>query len=134
MSWTEWTETSFRGLDLRNLKVDQAYLNVSNALNKKFYLYALTEECIKCPFKKLHNISKSQETLIKLDVERNLELRLFDKDFGDYAFPNQTSDGLRWSAKPDLGQFGVYDLQIMAGSEAIKFDIAKEPVSIYACK
>jgi heparan-alpha-glucosaminide N-acetyltransferase len=115
-----------------NLKVDQAFFNVSNALNQKFYLYELSEDCDKCPFKKVRDIAPAKDTVIKLDVARSLELRMFDKDFGDYVFPNNTSLH-HWSAQPELGQFGVYDLKIMA-SGAIKFQTAKEPVNIYTCK
>lgn len=133
MSWTEWTDTLFRGLDLKELGVDQAFLNVSNAGSGAFFLYSLSDECVKCPFKKLKKIAPQKDTVIKIDVARNLELRLFDKDWGDYVFPNETSNGVHWSAQPELGEFGVYDLKIKA-SKAIMFETAKEPVNIYSCK
>ena len=134
MSWTEWTDPLFRGLDLKDLKVDHAFFNVSNAANKTFYLYILSEECVKCPFKKHSHAGPIKDTVIKLEVARNLELRLFEDDLGNYVFPNKTSDhSLRWSAQPDLGQFGVYDLKITS-SDMIRFETAKEPVNIYFCK
>lgn len=133
MSWTEWTDTSFRGLKLTSLKVDEAFFNVSNAMDKKFFLYTLSDECVKCPFKRLETIAPNNNTVIKLDVTRNLEMRLFDKNLGPYVFPNETSDGVRWSAQPDLGEFGVYDLRIM-GSGVIRLETAKEPVNIYTCE
>lgn len=134
MSWTEWTDTTFRGLDLRDLKVDQAYLNVSNALNEHFCLFTLSEECVRCPFKLIKKIAKQADTVVKLDVSRNVYLRLVDeKNCNEYLFPNETGDGLQWNAQPELGEFGVYDLRIM-GSQAIKFETAKEPVFIYTCK
>lgn len=132
MSWTEWTDSLFGGLNLKDLKVDQAYLNVTNAAGR-FYLYTLSEECVKCPFKKIKAIAPNNKTIIKLDVSRNLEMRLFDKDRGKYDFPNNTNDGVRWSAQPDLGEFGVYELKIMQ-SQVIKYDVAKEPVNVYTCK
>lgn len=137
MSWTEWTDTSFRGLDLRQLQVDEAFLNVSNAASKKFCLYSLAEDCVKCPFRKLRVIAPEAETIIKLDVARNLNLRLFDipndGHCTDYVFPNETSSGLRWSAQPEFGEFGVYDLRIKL-SQAIMFETAKQPVFIYSCE
>lgn len=136
MSWTEWTEASFRGLNLKDLKVDQAFFNITNEFkdkDKRFYLYSLSEECVKCPFRKLKAIAPNKATIIKLDVARNFELRLFDKDLGDYVFPNETSDNVRWSMKPDMGEFGVYDLRIM-DSSVIKYEVAKEPVNVQTCK
>lgn len=131
MPWTEWTDTLFRGLDLKDLKVDHAYFNISNAASKGFYLYTLSDECVKCPFKRHTHAPANRSTVIKLDVERNLEMRLFDKDLGNYVFPNETSAG--WSAQPDLGQFGIYDLRI-TNSEMVRLETAKEPVNIYFCK
>lgn len=133
MSWTEWTDTLFRDLNLKELKVDEAFLNVSNKLSQEFYLYSLSEDCVKCPFKKLKLIAKKKDTVIKLNVARNLEMRLFEKDFGPYVFPNETSNGVRWSAQPELGEFGVYDLKIMQ-SQVVRLETAKEPVNIYTCK
>jgi hypothetical protein len=132
MSWTEWTDSSFRGLNLKQLKVDEAYLNVSNAQAKKFYLYLLSEECVKCPFKRLSEIAPNQTTIIKLNVARNLEMRLYEKPMGKYVIGNETKVESRWSALPELGEFGIYDLKIM-DSDAIKFQTAKEPVNVQTC-
>lgn len=133
MSWTEWTVSSFRNLNLKDLKVDQAFLNVSNAATKSFYLYTLSDECVKCPFRKLRKIEPNKDTIIKLDVARNMEIRLFDKDMGEFVVGNDSKAKTRWSATPELGEFGVYDLKIMQ-SEAIKFETAKEHVNIYTCR
>lgn len=132
MSWTEWTVSTFRSLNLKDLKVDQAFLNVSNALNSPLYLYALSDDCVKCPFRKLKKIDANKNTIVKLDVARNLEMRLYDKNFGEFVLGNDTKDIARWSANPELGEFGVYDLKIMPSS-AIKFVTAKEHVNIYSC-
>ena len=133
MSWTEWTDSLFRGLDLTELNVDQAYLNVSNGLEKKLFLYWLPEDCVKCPFKLLKRIAPLNDTIIHLDVSRRMEMRLFDEDFGKYVFPNNTSHTMSWTAQPEVGEFGVYDLRIMS-SGVIKLETAKEPVNIYTCK
>jgi heparan-alpha-glucosaminide N-acetyltransferase len=132
MSWTEWTVSTFRNLNLKDLKVDQAFFNVSNALNTPFYLYTLSDDCVKCPLRKLKKIEPNQETIIKLDVTRSLEMRLYDKDLGKFVVGNDTKVLTRWSAIPELGEFGVYDLKIMP-SNAIKFETAKEHVNIYSC-
>lgn len=133
MSWTEWTESSFRGLKLTNLKVDGAFLNVSNALNKAFYLYTLSEECVNCPLRKIKEIAPNKETVIKLDVSRKLEMRLYDTDLGKFVVGNATKVETKFSTFPDFGEFGVYDLKIMPSS-AIKLETAKEPVTVNTCK
>lgn len=48
MSWIEdpgWQE--FRGLNLSDLKVDEAYVNVTSLLHSPLWLYTLSEECYK---------------------------------------------------------------------------------------
>jgi hypothetical protein len=52
MSWIEdpgWEE--FRGLNLSNLKVDEAYVNVTSLLYSPLWLYTLSDECYKVGFK-----------------------------------------------------------------------------------
>jgi hypothetical protein len=135
MSWIEWSDKVFRGLDLTDLKVDQAFFNVTNHLNENFYLYSLPVECIKCPFRKINEIHKNSTEIIKLDVARDFELRLFREDKGEFVNPdvNKASDGLYWSANEDMGEFGVYDL-ILTQAGANKFNVAKQPVDTNFCK
>jgi hypothetical protein len=48
MSWIEdpgWQE--FRGLNLSNLKVDEAYVNATSFLYSPLWLYTLSSECYK---------------------------------------------------------------------------------------
>lgn len=35
----------FRGLDLKNLKIDQAYMVVTSSLPKTSWLYVLSDDC-----------------------------------------------------------------------------------------
>jgi hypothetical protein len=51
MSWIEdpgWRE--FRGLNLSDLKVDEAYVNVTSLLYSPLWLYTLSDECYKVRF------------------------------------------------------------------------------------
>ncbi|KAG5681032.1 hypothetical protein PVAND_010498 [Polypedilum vanderplanki] len=131
MSWLEWTDSSFRGLDLTKLKVDQAYFNISNGMNQHFYLYTLSQECISCPFRKIKKAAALNDTILKLDTTRRIELRLFTKDHGPFVHPNVVVDNVFWSMQEQLGEFGVYDLTIKP-SGATAFEIAKEPVSTFS--
>lgn len=137
MSWIEWSENTFRGLDLTQLAVDEAYFNITNQQkNKTFYLYSLSSDCVKCPFKKIKAIPKNNETVVKLDVARLLELRLFEKDKGKYVNPEENKpapDGLYWSSQYDMGEFGVYDL-VLKENGGNHFSTAKDPVNTNSCK
>jgi heparan-alpha-glucosaminide N-acetyltransferase len=134
MSWFEWTDKSFRGLDLTTLKVDEAFFNITNLGNIDYYLYSLSADCVKCPFKKLKNIRRNNETVLKVDSTRTVEFRLFKTDHGKYVDPgaNKAADGLHWSSQHEMGEFGVYDL-VLKSSGATELKTAKEPVNTFSC-
>jgi hypothetical protein len=51
MSWIEdpgWQE--FRGLNLSDLEVDEAYVNVTSLIYSPLWLYTLSDECYKVSF------------------------------------------------------------------------------------
>lgn len=133
MSWIEWTENSFRGLDLTKLKVDQAYLNITNLNDQHFFLYTLSDECVACPFRKIKRVPNHNETIVKLDTARPIELRLFTKDKGAFINPDEVKSDLFWNYPKHFGQFGVYDL-IIKESGVPEIKVAKEPVSTLSCK
>ena len=133
MTWFEFTEDKFRNLDLTQLKVDQAYLNISNEQSVKYFLYTLAEDCIKCPYRMVKAIRAGNDTIIKLNTARSIELRLFQKDHGPYVDPSLKNEDLFWSGSPNLGEFGVYDL-IIKKTGAAEFVTAKEPVNTISCE
>jgi heparan-alpha-glucosaminide N-acetyltransferase len=134
MSWFEWTDQYFRDLNLGSLWVDEAFFNITNQRGVDYFLYSLSPDCARCPFKKLRNIPSYNETVLKVNVARNLEFRLFDRDHGNYVHPSaDTSDGLHWNTQQEMGQFGVYDL-ILDESGRTTFETAKEPVNTFTCK
>lgn len=133
MSWIEWTTVdNFRGLDLTQLKVDQAYLNVSNQQSTKYFLYSLSEDCIKCPFRLIKAIRAENDTIVKVNTAREVEWRLFHKDHGPFVDPKLVNEDLFWSGVPNVGEFGVYDLIIKKTGPAV-FETAKEPVMTLPC-
>lgn len=89
MSWIEWTNETFRGLNLWNLKVDHAYLNVTNKIQHKVFLYFLSEECEKCPFSKMQGILHGKDNILKIDTFKSMDLKIYTTDVGKYAFDNK---------------------------------------------
>lgn len=136
MSWIEWSENIFRGLDLSELAVDEAFFNITNQRKDvTYYLYSLSADCVKCPFKRIKTVHRNNETVVKIDTARTIELRLFDKDVGKYVNPDQNKpkDGLYWSSQHEMGEFGVYDL-VIKDSGASQYQTAKEPVNTFSCE
>lgn len=46
-NWFEKTDKYFRWLNLWNLKVDQAYVNVTHLVTDEIFFYSLSEDCDK---------------------------------------------------------------------------------------
>ncbi|ETN58096.1 hypothetical protein AND_010303 [Anopheles darlingi] len=127
----EYTEHYFRGLDLWSLGVDEAFLNVSHHApsERDHYLYALSEECDKCPFTKVQRIlAERQQTAFKIDASRQLSFRIHDRDVGKYSYDNDTY--LCQLNNVRLGEFGVYDFRI-ADDGSCALETAKQPVNVY---
>ena len=133
MSWIEQTESYFHQLNLKNLWIDNAYLNISNERESIYYLYNLSSRCVKCPFKKMGKVEGNNDSIFIINTAQKLQMWLYNKDHGQYVFPNQSNDGLIWSDDPELGEFGVYDL-ILHQNGTNSFQTALEPVPIYWCK
>jgi heparan-alpha-glucosaminide N-acetyltransferase len=135
MTWFEWTDQYFRGLNIGSLWVDEAFFNITNQRNEEYFLYSLSPECVRCPFRIVRNIPANNETILRVKTARTLEYRLFDRDHGRYVLPSadSPSDGLYWTTQHDMGQFGVYDL-ILKESGGATFETAKEPVLTFTCK
>lgn len=54
MSFEDPVVDEFRGLSMTDLKIDQAYLNVSRIQDdaKEFFIYLLNKDCAGCPLQK----------------------------------------------------------------------------------
>lgn len=52
--FVEYTEPVWRGMNMRDLKVDEAYLVVKSHYNQPAYLYSRSEECYTVSKKKIY--------------------------------------------------------------------------------
>uniref|UniRef100_A0A336MDB8 CSON013372 protein n=1 Tax=Culicoides sonorensis TaxID=179676 RepID=A0A336MDB8_CULSO len=126
MSWIEKTDEYFRSLRLWDLKIDEAYLNftVPSSSDKDFYLYGVSAECDRCPFTRITKIN-SKQSVITVDTAERLEFKVFESNKGKYVFDNVTD--FICHSKPNLGEFGVYDIKL----PDCEFKTALEPVNSF---
>ncbi|XP_047119724.1 heparan-alpha-glucosaminide N-acetyltransferase-like [Schistocerca piceifrons] len=137
MSWIEDPGVDvFRGLNLRDLGVDQAFVNVTSQIKgtDKLYLYSLSEECYKCPFTLLTDPNKPQETL-KISTQRRYTWRVLTSVVGT-ALPASDYSAVLCETSADLGEFGVYELQVKpqggnSSQATCEVHTILEPVNIY---
>ncbi|XP_039958205.1 heparan-alpha-glucosaminide N-acetyltransferase [Bactrocera tryoni] len=114
--FVEYTEPVWRGMNMRDLKVDEAYLVVKSHYNKPAYLYSRSEECYTCPFsfvKSMHNFT------FKLNVARGWEFKVYDKEMDALTAnevqcndTNCNSVCDLYASATELQEFGVYNFTL----------------------
>uniref|UniRef100_A0A0N7ZA38 Heparan-alpha-glucosaminide N-acetyltransferase catalytic domain-containing protein n=1 Tax=Scylla olivacea TaxID=85551 RepID=A0A0N7ZA38_SCYOL len=117
----------FMGLDLTELKVDQAYLKVNSAYEDNLTLYSLSHACYECPFQPLLTVKGSSENSTALSTHHPWTFLLSDST--DLFLPSNTS-GLCKIHGANLGEFGVYVLNLTADGNCT-FENPKSPVFEY---
>ncbi|XP_068084945.1 heparan-alpha-glucosaminide N-acetyltransferase isoform X2 [Anabrus simplex] len=135
MSWIEDPGVAeFRGLNLTQLGVDEAYVNVTSQI-PGLWLYTLSQECYKCPYSRHLALDEVKEPF-KWSTQYRHKWRIMT-DGSAPTVPAENYSGVACEMDADLGEFGVYDLRIHDGggggsSKTIcELDTALEPVNIY---
>ncbi|XP_046657308.1 heparan-alpha-glucosaminide N-acetyltransferase-like [Daphnia pulicaria] len=125
----------FRGLNLRNLKIDEAWMVVTSHLPRPTWLYVLSDDCAQCAFKLLSSVGAGSNNSLKMDATHGLTLRFRDDNSSTYAPQLGDSNNTLCQVHVTMGEFGVYDVNLDstdAGRIDCRFSTAKEPVDIYA--
>jgi len=124
MSWIENPgETSFNGLDLTKLGVDEAYLVVHS--EDPAYLYELSDDCYKCPF--VFKKGVDGKSVLKVSTKHGLTWRFTNRDLG-YMLPYGNSSGVICESRAqNFGEFGVYDLTLK--DDRCSIQTSKPPVN-----
>ncbi|XP_017151391.1 heparan-alpha-glucosaminide N-acetyltransferase [Drosophila miranda] len=111
----EYTDPRWRGLNMRDLAVDQAYMYLRSEYGEPSYLYTLSDECYTCPYTKVKALpaagSGQQLEPLQLSTEYALNFKIFQHDQGRYAHENVSA--LCWLRRTDLQEFGVYNLTLL---------------------
>lgn len=137
---TSWIEDpgidSWNGLKFSDLEVDEAYLNVTNLADSPLWLYALSDDCIRCPFVR-KTIIKPQENILKFSTKHALKLRISSDGGAEDIAVNNITSRLCPDFNADMGEFGIYNLILEPLPDdyiRCRFRTEKEPVNIYLRK
>ncbi|KAF4516733.1 hypothetical protein B566_EDAN008423, partial [Ephemera danica] len=138
MTWLEQRASeSVRGLDLHELGLDEAYMNVSSRdLAETAWLYALRVGCIQCPFQLIGPIAPESDHIMRLSSQFSWQFRFFRENLGEYVSARNDS-ALLCGIDEDwnIGEFGVYDLELRTQSNPENVTCSSstviEPVNIY---
>lgn len=76
-------------LSINDLRVDQAYLNLTSTASKRLYVYSLIDDCIRCPWTKWRDMVPGRSAVARFSTARGLSWRVFEEDVGPLAFDIQ---------------------------------------------
>ncbi|KAK4013056.1 hypothetical protein OUZ56_025299 [Daphnia magna] len=125
----------FRGLDMRNLSIDEAWMVVTSQLASPSWLYVLSDDCDQCAFKLLAGIGAETNNSLEMSTKHGWTLRFRSDNYSTHVPRSTDSNNTLCQLHVTMGEFGVYDVQVnpLDGDRAnCSFSTAKEPVNIYA--
>lgn len=79
----------FGDINVNALRPDQAYLNVTSKSVDRFWLYSLSEDCVRCPFSQWRDVASMRNLLLRIDTSRRLHWKVFNEDVGPFAIDNE---------------------------------------------
>ncbi|XP_059617589.1 heparan-alpha-glucosaminide N-acetyltransferase-like [Phlebotomus argentipes] len=129
LTWLEETQEEFRDLDLTQLNVDQALVNITSKFPVPLWSYTASAECHRCHFARNQEIFRNDELLLEVDTKFHLLWRFYKRNLGRYTDSTNASDFI-CQVSPDVGEFGVYDIVIDSAGNC-NVHTAHEPVNIY---
>ncbi|XP_059484900.1 heparan-alpha-glucosaminide N-acetyltransferase-like [Neocloeon triangulifer] len=135
-SWVEGrSREPVRGLYLNDLRLDEAFLNVSSQLNKSVWVYSQRQPCYKCTqFSLMGELAAHNSTTYKVSSLFDLEMLVLNQNLGDtFNLPENGTDHLECSSNLSFGEFGIYDLVVSPANSvtACRSETVVPPVNIY---
>ncbi|CAL8118108.1 unnamed protein product [Orchesella dallaii] len=131
MSWTESHGFStFGKYNLTLLKVDEAWLNITNFANQTLWLYELSKDCFGCPHVINPNVivKPGESKELPFSTKFPLSVRL-ERNGDKEIIHDDDIRNLHCKVDTGMGEFGIYELH--AKQEGCDYLTILEPVSIF---
>ncbi|XP_052751561.1 heparan-alpha-glucosaminide N-acetyltransferase [Galleria mellonella] len=114
------------GLNMTALKMDQAYM--VGFSDRNVGVYSVSDDCFRCPFELQRTLTEGAEESWVTSTARRATWRVYTNITEEYISARNTT-GMMCQLRPDLGQFGVYRLNVTG--DGCDISTSKEPVDIY---
>lgn len=76
-------------LSTDQLRIDEAYLNLSSTASSRLYVYSLIDECVKCPWTRWREMAPGRSAIARIGTKYGVSWRLFQQDVGPLAYDIQ---------------------------------------------
>lgn len=111
-----------------DLNYDEACVNLKNEDGSNAWLYALSSDCVSCPYTRVSSISTANYT-VKFNTARSMKWAVLDVDgTTEYISAMNISNAL-CKLSPNLGEYGSYELLIR--NETCFFNTLIRPTNPY---
>ncbi|CAB3367962.1 Hypothetical predicted protein [Cloeon dipterum] len=123
-----------RGLQLHDLGLDQAFLNLSSRLSKNTWVYFQRQPCFKCTqYSLLSEVAAHNSSTVKISSVYDLDMLVLNENAGTtYDLVDYHTKVLECSHQTSFGEFGIYDLIISANGNKseCRIETIQPPVDI----
>ncbi|KAI4491262.1 hypothetical protein M0802_010296 [Mischocyttarus mexicanus] len=110
------------------LKYDEACVKLKNEDRSNAWLYALSSDCVSCPYSRVSSISTANHS-VKLNTARSMKLAVLNVDgFSEYISEKNISNAI-CKLSPNLGEYGSYELLIR--NDSCFFNTLIKPTNSY---
>lgn len=79
-------------LSTNDLRVDEAFVNLTSSASKRLFLYSLSDDCVRCPWTKWREMASGRSAIAKISTKLGFSWRVFQQDVGPLAFDIQLVD------------------------------------------
>lgn len=87
--WEFGTQPLVGNLSTDDLRVDEAFLNISSTAAKRLFLYSVSDDCVRCPWTRWREMAPGRSAIAKISTKLGVSWRLFEQDVGPLAFDIQ---------------------------------------------
>ncbi|XP_014601942.1 PREDICTED: heparan-alpha-glucosaminide N-acetyltransferase-like [Polistes canadensis] len=110
------------------LKYDEACVKLKNKDGSNAWLYALSSDCVSCPYSRVSPISTVNYS-IKFNTARSMKLAVLNVDgFNEYISEKNISNAI-CKLSPNLGEYGSYELLLR--NDSCFFNTVIRPTNSY---
>ncbi|XP_043495118.1 heparan-alpha-glucosaminide N-acetyltransferase-like isoform X1 [Polistes fuscatus] len=110
------------------LKYDEACVKLKNKDGSNAWLYALSSDCVSCPYSRVSPISTVNYS-VKFNTARSMKLAVLNVDgFSEYISEKNISNAI-CKLSPNLGEYGSYELLLR--NDSCFFNTVIRPTNSY---
>lgn len=84
--WEFNTKPLFGNLSTNDLRVDEAFLNLTSSASQRLFIYSLSDDCVRCPWSRWRELVPGRSTIVRISSQLGVRWRFLQQDEGPLAY------------------------------------------------